>query len=146
MSTHWLPENTPQASPFLIVDDLTILKKFLSAVFNADVQMEIFDEDGKPNHAEFRIGDSVIMAGQSAPEFPALVAMLHIYVPDCDEVYKKAIDSGAEKIMPPSDQFYGDRSAGVKGPDGNMWWIATHIEKLTHHEIEKRSNEARKNR
>lgn len=36
--------------------------------------------------------------------------MLYFYVPDCDVAYAKAIAAGAEKVMEPMDQFYGDRS------------------------------------
>ena len=144
MTKNWLPNHTPRISPYLIVEDLSILKQFVTAVFSAECHLEIKDENGKLNHVEFRIDDSVIMAGHSSPEFPPLTAMLHIYVPNCDEIYQIAIDAGAETIMPPSDQFYGDRSAGVKGPDGNFWWIATHIEELSHEEIEKRNQAAQK--
>ena len=144
MSTNWLPKNAPRLSPYLIVADLHVLKQFLKAVFSADCQLEIKDENGNLNHLEFRLDDSVIMSGQSSPEFPPLSAMLHTYVPDCDAVYQKALEAGAESVMPPSDQFYGDRSAGVKGPDGNYWWFATHIEDLDQNELEKRSQSAKK--
>jgi len=35
--------------------------------------------------------------------------------------------AGAESIQPPTDQPYGDRSAEVRDPFGNLWFIATHI-------------------
>jgi uncharacterized glyoxalase superfamily protein PhnB len=45
-----------------------------------------------------------------------------------------------QKISPaPADQFYGDRSAGVKDPVGNRWWIATHKEDLSPEELAKRA-------
>ena len=28
----------------------------------------------------------------------------------------------------PQDEFYGDRSAGIRDRWNNQWWIATHIE------------------
>ncbi len=40
--------------------------------------------------------------------------------------------------MEPKDEFYGDRSAGVKDPTGNHWWIATHQEDVSSKEIDKR--------
>jgi PhnB protein len=46
--------------------------------------------------------------------------------------------------MEPADQFYGDRSAGVKDQFGNRWWIATHKEDLSKEEIAKRMNDAMK--
>ncbi|MCB0279633.1 MAG: VOC family protein, partial [Calditrichaeota bacterium] len=61
--------------------------------------------------------------------------------PDCYSVYQTALNNGAETVMPPSNQFYGDRSAGLKGPDGNFWWIATRIEDLSHDELVKRHHE-----
>ena len=46
-------------------------------------------------------------------------SMLYLYVPDCDAAYAKAMAAGAEKVMEPMDQFYGDRSGGVLDPFGN---------------------------
>src|SRR5688572_17380631 len=51
---------------------------------------------------------------------------LHLYVPDADAVYQRAMNAGATSLEEPVDQFYGDREAGVKDPTGNVWWIATH--------------------
>jgi hypothetical protein len=38
----------------------------------------------------------------------------------------------------PADQFYGDRTGGVVDPSGNYWGIGTHIEDVSHEEMEKR--------
>ena len=43
--------------------------------------------------------------------------------------------------MEPADQFYGDRSANVKDPLGNYWWIATHKEDLSAEELRSRAEE-----
>ncbi|WP_198288452.1 hypothetical protein [Chamaesiphon minutus] len=40
--------------------------------------------------------------------------------------------------MEPRDEFCGDRSAGVKDPTGNHWWIATHQEDVSSTEIAER--------
>ena len=63
---------------------------------------------------------------------------LYLYVPDADAVYRRAIEAGGVSVMEPADQFYGDRSGGVKDPVGNTWWIATHIEDVSPEEIRKR--------
>jgi PhnB protein len=55
----------------------------------------------------------------------------YLYVPDCDAVYKRAIDAGAASISEPKDHPYGDRSGGVKDVFGNQWYIATHIKDMT---------------
>jgi len=64
---------------------------------------------------------------------------LYVYVNDTDAVYKRALQAGATSLMEPSDQFYGDRNAGVKDPVGNYWWIATHIEDVPPAELAKRA-------
>ena len=62
-----------------------------------------------------------------------------VYVADVDAVFQKALDAGAEKIMPPTDQFYGNREAGVKDPQGNQWWMATRIEIVSEEEMIRRA-------
>jgi PhnB protein len=64
-------------------------------------------------------------------------AFLHVYVPDCDRTYAKALDAGATSLMAPSDQFYGDRAGGVTDMAGNIWWIATHQRTLPRTEVER---------
>jgi PhnB protein len=56
-----------------------------------------------------------------------------------DATYKRAIAAGGTSIMEPADQFYGDRNAGVKDSAGNIWWMATHIEDVSHEEIVRRA-------
>jgi len=51
---------------------------------------------------------------------------LHVYVEDADVVYQKALAAGATTMGEPQDQEYGERSASVKDPAGNYWYIATH--------------------
>ena len=66
-------------------------------------------------------------------------SMLHLYVPDIDAKYKKAVAAGATTVMEPTDQFYGDRTSGVKDPCGTMWYIATHKEDVAPQELRKRA-------
>jgi hypothetical protein len=41
--------------------------------------------------------------------------------------------------MEPANQFYGDRNAGVRDQNGNMWWIGTHVEDVAPEELKKRA-------
>lgn len=90
-------------------------------------------------HAEVKIGDSVIMMGEPMGDFKPMPGSIYLYVKDTDATYRKAIQAGAVSIMEPADQFYGDRSAGVKDPLGNFWWIATHIEDVPPEELARRA-------
>ena len=64
--------------------------------------------------------------------------MLYFYVPDCDVAYAKAIAAGAQKVMEPMDQFYGDRSVGLLAPFGNQWWFGSRNEEVSSEELAKR--------
>ena len=64
---------------------------------------------------------------------------LHLYVPNADATYQRAVSAGATSTMEMTDQFYGDRSGSVKDPAGNTWFIATHKEDVTPQELKKRA-------
>ena len=102
------------------------------------------DPDGKIMHATAKIGDSIIMVADEMDRFPATSSMLYLYMDDVDTVYQKAIKAGGESLREPTNEFYGDRSAGVKDAWGNQWWIATHIEDVDEEEMERRAKEFRK--
>ena len=65
-------------------------------------------------------------------------AGFYLYVSDTDATYKAAMAAGGASVLEPSDQFYGDRNAGVQDPWGNNWWIATRIEDVDEAEIQRR--------
>ena len=79
------------------------------------------------------------MMGEPSEKWGPMPATLHLYVNDIDATYRRAIDAGANSVMEPADQFYGDRSAGVKDSSGNIWWIATHKEDVAPDEIMRRA-------
>jgi len=111
---------------------------FLRQVFDAEEEERFTGSDGRIRHAEVRIGDSIIMINDATPEFPAVPAMINVYTEDVDAAYKRALGEGATSLREPSDQFYGDRTGGVKDRFGNQWWIATHVEDVPQEELERR--------
>lgn len=110
--------------PYLTVKGAEQLVEFVKQAFGAN---ETFRTTGSAGgmHAEVMVGDSKLMIG-GYPDVEEKPAALHLYVPDADAVYKRALEAGAISLEEPVDQFYGDREAGVKDPSGNVWWIATH--------------------
>ena len=80
----------------------------------------------------------MIMLTDASEQYPAVPGQFYLYVKDIDLVYKQTLIAGAESVMEPADQFYGDRNAGVKDSFGNTWWIGTHIENVSSEEIKKR--------
>lgn len=99
-------------------------------------------EDGRRIlHAMLQIGDSQFMVSDGWPgsheRGPDAYSTcgLYIYVPDCDAIYQKAIDSGCEVIHEMMDAFWGDRGGRVKDPFGHCWGIATMRYEMTPEEV-----------
>jgi uncharacterized glyoxalase superfamily protein PhnB len=133
-----IPDGYHSVTPYLVVEDVARQLDWLARAFGAVEAFRMAGPDGRIGHAETRIGDSVIMMGQAGPEHPPMPAMLHLYVGDVDAVFRQAVAAGGAAIREPADQFYGDRSGGVKDPLGNHWWIATRKEELSAAEIGRR--------
>ena len=139
-----IPEGFHTVTPFLIVKDSTKLLEFIKKAFNGETTSMMKDPDGKVMHATARIGDSNIMLSDEMDRFPAMSCMLYLYVDDVDATYKQAIKAGGQSLREPTNEFYGDRSAGVKDAWNNQWWIATHIEDVDDEEMKRRAEEFRK--
>ncbi len=109
-------------TPYVMVQEADKLINFVKQAFGATELLRTIGSAGGI-HAEVRIGDSMIMVGgaQSGEQMPAAI---YLYMNDVDAVYKRALQAGATSIMEPVDQSYGERSAGVKDPFGNVWYIA----------------------
>ena len=124
------PEGYHNVTPYLVVQDIEALIAFLKEAFGAEETERVPGPDGTTRHAEVRIGDSVVMMGTSRGN-PPVPDMLYVYTEDVDTVYSRALKAGGESIAQPENQFYGDRTAGVKDSQGNIWYMATRVENLT---------------
>ncbi len=133
-----IPEGYHSLTPIVTVEGAPNLIDFLKQVFSAEEDEIYKGPDGRVIHAELIIGDSIIMISDATSEFPALPAMINVYTEDVDAAYKRALKAGATSLREPTNQFYGDRSAGVKDAHGNQWWIATHVEDVSAEELERR--------
>ncbi|WP_108662391.1 VOC family protein [Acuticoccus kandeliae] len=129
-------------SAFIVSAKAREALEFAKAAFGAESLDEpLLRADGSLAHAAIKIGDSTIMLGDPRDPQKEHPAFLHIYVPDCDATYEKAVAAGAQGLVPPSDHFYGDRGGGVVDPAGNTWWIATHVRTLSRAEIRRLAEE-----
>jgi uncharacterized glyoxalase superfamily protein PhnB len=134
-----VPEGIHTVTPFLVVDGANELMRFMQQSFNGKTTSIIKTKDGKVMNATAQIGDSHIMLSDATENYPAGTCRLYLYVDDVDDTYRKAIEAKGESLRVPTDEFYGDRSCGVKDPWGNEWWIATHIEDVSDEELERRA-------
>ena len=131
------PEGFHTVTPYLAVNGAAEVIEFLKQVFDAT---EIGDKfkapDGKIMHAVVRIGDSILEIGDAPEPMPM---NLHVYVDDVDTMYQRSIKAGGNSVREPMTTFYGDRSAAVKDPGGNNWWLACHLEDVPAEEIMRRA-------
>jgi uncharacterized glyoxalase superfamily protein PhnB len=137
-SVKHIPAGFGTVTPFLIVTQATMLIEFLIKAFNGELTYIMKGEDGKVMHATVKIGDSMLMISDATEKMGPTPCMLYLYVDDVDKVYADAMAAKGMSIREPKDEFYGDRSAGVKDPWDNQWWIATHIEDVSDEEMQKR--------
>lgn len=112
-------------TPYLTVSDAERLISFLVAVFDAEVRRRDPRPDGTLMNAEIRIGDSIIELSQATLASEATPAALHVYVRDTDAAYRRALGAGATSLYEPAEMDYGERSAGVRDTNGNLWYFAT---------------------
>jgi uncharacterized glyoxalase superfamily protein PhnB len=141
MAVKPIPDGFHTVTPYLLVKGVTQLLDFLRRAFDAKEISRSAMPDGTVMHAQVQIGDSFVMMGEAGGQWQPMPGSIYLYVPDTDATYKQALAAGASSVMEPADQFYGDRSAGVKDSSGNMWWIATHVEEVTPEEMKKREEE-----
>ena len=141
MNVKQIPDGYHTITPYFVTKNSREFIEFLKKAFNAESVSISESPDAGVMHAEIRIGDSMMMLSEASESYPAVNGLIYLYVKDTDALYRQALEAGAESLMEPADQFYGDRNAGVKDPFGNTWWIGTHIENVSDEEIEKRHKE-----
>ncbi len=142
-----IPDGYHSVQPYLILSNaLPVRSISTSKAFGAKERLRM-EKDGRVGHAEIEIGDSCIMLADEHPQIGAhspehyggSPVSLMVYVSDCDAVYKRALAAGAKSEREPTDQFYGDRMAGVLDPFGYKWYLGTHIKDVSKEELEQHS-------
>jgi len=118
-------EGFTTVTPYVRVRDAGLVD-FLMTVFGA-VETSVTPTGGGV-HREVRVGDSMLMIGEGGPaEAPTALGAFHIYVPDVEAAYARAIAAGATSLGAPEDRSYGERAGFVADRFGNHWYIATHL-------------------
>ncbi len=126
MTIPYKPEGYASVSAYIMVDGAQKLVDFLLATFDARVTRRFDNPDGTLKHGEVQIDDTIVMLADGGEGYPAFPVWLHVYVPDVDAAYQKALAAGGESVQEPKKDD-PDRRAGVKDPTGNTWWIATQL-------------------
>ena len=138
-----VPAGYHTITPFLVVNGAAKLLDFIKTAFDGETTSIMKHKDGSVMHATAKIGNSNIMVADEMDRFPSMPCMLYLYVNDVDQFYDRAIQAGGQSLREPTNEFYGDRSAGIKDAWNNQWWIASHIEDVNTDELKKRAEEFR---
>jgi PhnB protein len=146
-----IPEGFHTVTPHLVFDNAAQAIDWYKKGLGAEEKSRALGPDGKIMHAELQIGNSRIMlndamgGGRSAKTFGGSPISLWVYVPNCDELFNRAVGAGAIAGTGPmgqlADQFWGDRTGTVVDPFGYQWTIATRKEDLSPAELDQRAQE-----
>jgi PhnB protein len=121
------PQGYTSVAPYLIVDGARATIDFLVRVrvlvLDAQPLRQHARDGGKLAHGEVRIGDTVVMLSDWVDGWPAVRSHVHVYVPDVDATYARAIAIGAEPVQKGDE----DKRGGFRDPGGTTWWVATQV-------------------
>ena len=143
-----IPDGYQAIIPHLVIKGAAEAIEFYKRALGAEevCRMPFPGPDGqmRVGHAELRIGDSHLFLADEFPERGVTgpnghsPVTIHLYVPDVDSVYNRAVEAGATVTMPPADMFWGDRYGKLVDPFGHHWSLATHVEDVTPEQMNER--------
>jgi uncharacterized glyoxalase superfamily protein PhnB len=114
-------------APYLSVSDASKAAEFYIKAFGAT---EAFsyppDDKGRYLHIHLYINGGSLMLADPFPDHghphqPAQGYTLHMKVDDVDAWWKRAVDAGAEVVLPLQRMFWGDRYGQLRDPFGVLW-------------------------
>ena len=128
MNKNFKPTDYNSVSPYFIVNGAQKFIDLMKLIFAAKEIRRYDLPDGKIMHAEIKIDDSIIMLGDSSDKYPPISLVMHVYVPNVDETFQKAVDAGCEVIEQPKvREGDPDKRATFKDFAGNMWSVGTQM-------------------
>jgi len=145
-----IPDGTRTVTPHLVIKGASKAIDFYAKAFGAREHYRMDGPGGSIGHAELQIGDSLVYladewpqgASRSPQSLKGSSVVIHLYVPDVDSSFQRAVGAGATVVQPLMDMFWGDRFGQVRDPFGHLWSLATHMEDLTPEEMARRGREA----
>jgi uncharacterized glyoxalase superfamily protein PhnB len=125
-STQFRRPQFPNIAPYFLVNGAPQFIDFLVSAFEGTERLRVPRPDGSVMHGEVTIGNSVIELGDANEEYPQRRMTTHLYVPDADATYARALEAGATPVYAPTDDHpSGDHWGEAQDPFGNTWYIAT---------------------
>lgn len=145
MTVQKTPQGFSSVTPYLMIEGAQMAIDIYTQAFGAKEENRMTcPQTGKIMHTVLTIGNSKLMLSDAWPESEcgkATSSSFYIYVDDVDAAFKKASTAGLKDTMKPEDMFWGDRTAAVTDPFGNVWTLATHVRDMSKDEIEQAAKE-----
>lgn len=135
----WISPAAQLSTAYLTVASPEDAVAFYRDAFGLALGENMKDEHGKLAHVSMTFaGRHVVMFGPEGqpwrdnPQAPATSGStspveMYLYVPDVDAQTAKAVAAGAELVEKARDEFWGDRCAKLRDPDGYYWTLATKV-------------------
>ncbi|MFE0806737.1 VOC family protein [Streptomyces sp. NPDC058848] len=127
----------PSVCPTLLYADAKAAVRQLTQAFGF-TELAVYEgEDGSVAHAELAQGNGAVMLGSkgTGSRFDeamknAGTAGVYVVVDDVDAHHRRAVEHGAEILMPPTDQDYGSRDYMARDLEGNIWSFGTYAPEI----------------
>jgi len=135
----------PAFIPSVVYRDPPAALRWLESAFGFEVSEVLVDSAEKIVHAEMSHGEGVIMVGSEWVDWarsPLSVdgkntQRIHVRLESgIDEHCERARRAGAQIVMEPADQFYGDRTYMAADLDGHHWTFSQPVRQVSRQEIE----------
>ncbi|GGO49807.1 MULTISPECIES: VOC family protein [Streptomyces] len=127
----------PSIFPTLLYADAKAAIKQLTEAFGFTETSVYESEDGKILHAELAYGNGAVMLGSKGRGGLFAETMdkagptgTYIVVDDVDAHHQRAVEHGADILMPPTDQDYGSRDYMARDAEGNIWSFGTYAPEI----------------
>ncbi len=130
-----VPAGYPTLIPYLAVSGGTAAIEFYKKAFGARELQRQTTPDGKLIHGRLKIGSSLLMlsdvfpgAGLASPATVGTTTVtLHLYTPNVDAVWDRAVAAGAKVTMPLENQYWGERYGHLLDPFGHHWSLSMRV-------------------
>ncbi|WP_330457029.1 VOC family protein [Streptomyces sp. NBC_00820] len=127
----------PSVYPALLYTDARAAIRQLTEAFGF-TELSVYEtESGTVLHAELVQGAGAVMVGSKGRGgvFDTVMkdagpAGVYVVVDDVDAHHQRAVEHGAEILMPPTDQDYGSRDYMARDAEGNIWSFGTYAPEI----------------
>ena len=128
--------NSSTVIPSIRYNDAMAAIEWLEAVFGFHRHAVYHGPDNNVAHAELTLNGGMLMLGSASNTSPypqymgrpeemggRVSSVPYLVVPDCEPVYRRAQERGAEIVQALQEMSYGGKAFTVRDPEGYLWSV-----------------------